>query len=1132
MRATAAAPPAHAPAPAVTPAPPRPARRPARRLPASLSAVPAAPASPAVQRACCTSCAEKDEGSRVRPRTAVGPAGDRYEREADDIAGRVMAMREDEADPPETSADPDEDAMARRRGDPTDASEDDQARACGARSGTTLSAAGGELTSGGSPLSDVTRQYFERRMGRDLSAVRVHAGATADHLNRSIHARAFTFRNHVWLGRNETAGRTFTMAHELGHVLQQTTLGPVGPGSGAAQQAASGRDIGVQRSVVAFWEPLGAKASARTRHGKIHDAAQKAIRKANKGIITEVPVPGANARTVSPSVCGFADLYTAEPDNIPGLREAPAADATAGSDRQTTGPAPLGVANFDASSATSCKNAFPFHPTEQDVDSPTQGRRSPGSRRYPKVRKRRGTPAIVGWGKAPGKIRIGEVKPGHNPDYLARGEQQVKNYLSGIRNVAKAANRHAPATGGRHPDPQMLDTLTIPGGWRTTSTTWPIRQLRLRLSSGLPGGSQTFHPWGSRGKKRTTGIRGRWSLAKSRTPGIWAYFLMPNPADLSAALASGNNTAAFKKTGASLTRVLGYLTATPKQAAKVRKRSLPGPAGGVRPRAQRREQAEDVSLDLKTWNRMRGAPKNATPSPKSLKGTLDQHFPEAVQGDILFRAAAVDAIQHAKQHYEGVDALRTPANASQLKDEGRQLGRLQFWSGQPAGIFGVLRKLFGGVFVRVVSAVESLKTKAKKAFQSVRMRGGGGGALAQAAKTAAKSVLRTLGTLIMRKVGTQLRRCLERGFGSFIKQLTAAAGLDQLVEKANVARGMVENLRAKAVENVEKLIGGAIAPIKATVDKVASATAFVGKVVGVGARIARGLRLATCASGAAAGGVGAVATCALSLGDWVASLFGVSPIDYVAGKLVSCGSRKLIARAMLATATLRKLPTQIAQKVAGFLRKNLPDPANQVICADKDLAVDPVAASEFTCSDDGPVGRDDGGGNGGGGEGGAHAGKAGSQEGGGAQKDGSSVEDADDETGPSGDEAKPGAAKGAQPRIRYSSSKGGTPGRSVRQRYVIRAAIDAGRSLGDGPLEVPLTITITGTGRRYQTTQRIVVHDVSEDGSTVTFHFPENFTATRQVLDAKGDVVSETTYSPYAKGQEPGAASERTGTIQ
>ena len=164
---------------------------------------------PTVQRKC---AACEAESSKIQPRLEVGPAGDRYEMEADTIAAQVMAMRNPGA------------------GKALVAGGTVQARAANGETGESIAATEAELTGGGSQLPANTRGFFEWRMGRDLSDVRVHGGAEASGLNASIQARAFTYKNHVWLGGGERAEPSFTMAHELAHVMQQTAPGRVGPG--------------------------------------------------------------------------------------------------------------------------------------------------------------------------------------------------------------------------------------------------------------------------------------------------------------------------------------------------------------------------------------------------------------------------------------------------------------------------------------------------------------------------------------------------------------------------------------------------------------------------------------------------------------------------------------------------------------------------------------------------------------------------------------------------------------------------------------------------------------------------------------------------------------------------------------
>jgi hypothetical protein len=67
------------------------------------------------------------------------------------------------------------------------------------------------------------REKFESFFDTDLSAVRVHEGAESADLNRSIAARAFTTGTDVFLGADASTNDSELMAHELTHVVQQTT---------------------------------------------------------------------------------------------------------------------------------------------------------------------------------------------------------------------------------------------------------------------------------------------------------------------------------------------------------------------------------------------------------------------------------------------------------------------------------------------------------------------------------------------------------------------------------------------------------------------------------------------------------------------------------------------------------------------------------------------------------------------------------------------------------------------------------------------------------------------------------------------------------------------------------------------
>jgi Domain of unknown function (DUF4157) len=154
----------------------------------------------------------------VQAKLRVGAVNDPLEREADDVADRVMRLPgpaspllqrcpggcpgDDEVPPaevvqrmPEEDLEPVVDARIQ------------------ARRGL------------GRPLSPAERAFFEPRLGHDFGQVRVHTDRQAAELARSVRARAFTLGRDVFLGPGEAApdqpaGRRL-LAHELTHVVQQ-----------------------------------------------------------------------------------------------------------------------------------------------------------------------------------------------------------------------------------------------------------------------------------------------------------------------------------------------------------------------------------------------------------------------------------------------------------------------------------------------------------------------------------------------------------------------------------------------------------------------------------------------------------------------------------------------------------------------------------------------------------------------------------------------------------------------------------------------------------------------------------------------------------------------------------------------
>lgn len=76
----------------------------------------------------------------------------------------------------------------------------------------------------GAPMDLQTRNWFEPRLGADLSPVRIHTGATANRATEQLDARAFALGSHIAFADGEYAPQTNhgrrLLAHELVHVLQ------------------------------------------------------------------------------------------------------------------------------------------------------------------------------------------------------------------------------------------------------------------------------------------------------------------------------------------------------------------------------------------------------------------------------------------------------------------------------------------------------------------------------------------------------------------------------------------------------------------------------------------------------------------------------------------------------------------------------------------------------------------------------------------------------------------------------------------------------------------------------------------------------------------------------------------------
>src|SRR4051812_10007967 len=141
----------------------------------------------------------------LRSSVKVGPANDRYEREADQIAASLNLPKS--AQPAQS---------------PTSALQ--RAPVVGVQGGTADSGIKSRLRQskgGGSLLSNDIRRTLEPKLGADLSKVKVHTGKDAAQLSRDLGAQAFTHQNHIYYGAGQSPSDIQLTAHEAVHTVQQ-----------------------------------------------------------------------------------------------------------------------------------------------------------------------------------------------------------------------------------------------------------------------------------------------------------------------------------------------------------------------------------------------------------------------------------------------------------------------------------------------------------------------------------------------------------------------------------------------------------------------------------------------------------------------------------------------------------------------------------------------------------------------------------------------------------------------------------------------------------------------------------------------------------------------------------------------
>jgi Domain of unknown function (DUF4157)/Lysine-specific metallo-endopeptidase len=189
----------------------------------------------------------------IQARLQVGAVNDPLEREADQVADRIMQMPApasvsssasgevvrrkcqscgDEENQKRTvlrkcqSCSEEEEKSKKEEATPDKLSRKETGRPAAVDGPATPAMAGEVICSPGQPLDPATRAFFEPRFGYDFSRVRIHNDAPASAAAHAVNALAYTVGKDVVFGAAQFAPDTtkglHLLAHELTHVIQQS----------------------------------------------------------------------------------------------------------------------------------------------------------------------------------------------------------------------------------------------------------------------------------------------------------------------------------------------------------------------------------------------------------------------------------------------------------------------------------------------------------------------------------------------------------------------------------------------------------------------------------------------------------------------------------------------------------------------------------------------------------------------------------------------------------------------------------------------------------------------------------------------------------------------------------------------
>ncbi|WP_342807392.1 DUF4157 domain-containing protein [Alteromonas sp. M12] len=176
----------------------------------------ASSASQYIQRKC-NSCASSQTpcddpiDSFMQPKLNIGMPNDHFEQQADLVAEKVISGSHDAIMPSKVLAKPVQTSLKNTATDPVNMHTNIESQLKTHNS-----------KSPGRPINKEIKDKIEPVIGADLSQVRVHSDSKSHQMAASINAKAFTLKNNIYLGAQQSSTDLGLIAHEATHTVQQS----------------------------------------------------------------------------------------------------------------------------------------------------------------------------------------------------------------------------------------------------------------------------------------------------------------------------------------------------------------------------------------------------------------------------------------------------------------------------------------------------------------------------------------------------------------------------------------------------------------------------------------------------------------------------------------------------------------------------------------------------------------------------------------------------------------------------------------------------------------------------------------------------------------------------------------------